>query len=222
MKRFEIQAVVLFGEVGADGVFPGLHRDAQRFAQDAEQGDVDRFGLQLAGDLGQRIGRNQHAAGFERITVDFDLIGRDHQQAIGLAVRDHRAIDPRAEAHVAGHRTAALAHAVDLTFLDVQPGAKSRIGEDVRSLDDALTAEAGDDDIDDLICHCVLHGYSLVQALAQAVLTCRAARSYWRIFGAARMHGRRATITAIWPLSSASRIVCSSASSLASGSMVTT
>ena len=78
MKRFQIQAVMFFGEVGADGVFPGLYRNIQRFAQHAEQSHVNRLGLQLAGDLGQRIGRNQYTAFFERITIDFNLIGRDY------------------------------------------------------------------------------------------------------------------------------------------------
>ena len=47
---------------------------------------------------------------------------------------------------------------------------KRRIGEDVRGFDDALTAEAGDDDIDNLCAHFIFP-YSAVQALAHTVLT---------------------------------------------------
>ena len=76
----------------------------------------------------------------------------------------------RAKAHVTGDRTAALAHAVDFTLFHIQPGAKRCIGENVRGLDDALTAEAGDDDIDNLCAHFIFP-YSAVQALAHTVLT---------------------------------------------------
>ena len=55
----------------------------------------------------------------------------------------------RAEAHVAGHRAAALAHAVQLGLLDVVAGAEGGVGEDVGGLDDALAAEPGEDDVGD-------------------------------------------------------------------------
>ena len=75
-----------------------------------------------------------------------------------------------AEAYVAGDRTATLTHAVNFTLFDIQPSTKRRIGEDVRGFDDALTAEAGDDDIDNL-CAQFIFPYSAVSALVLTVLT---------------------------------------------------
>ena len=56
---------------------------------------------------------------------------------IGLSTRG-------AEAHVAGDRAAALAHAVDLALLHVQPAREGGVGQDVGGLEHALAAEAGD------------------------------------------------------------------------------
>ena len=83
-------------------------------------------------------------------TVDLDLVGRQHDQEIGLAGRDHGAEDLRAEAHVAGDRAAALAHAVDLGLLHVEAGAEGGVGQDVGGLEHALPAQAGDDDVGDV------------------------------------------------------------------------
>jgi hypothetical protein len=49
-------------------------------------------------------------------------------------------------------RSAALAHAVKLALLHVAPGAERRVGENVRRRNDALSAEAGDDDVGDFGC----------------------------------------------------------------------
>ena len=52
-----------------------------------------------------------------------------------------------AKPHVAGHRPAALAHTFDLAFLDVVTGAQRDVSQDVGAFEDALAADAGDDDV---------------------------------------------------------------------------
>ena len=79
-------------------------------------------------------------------------LGRlQHQQEIRFAGRHHRAEDVVAEPHVAGHRAAALAHAFDLALLHVVAGAQRDIGQDVGAFEDALAAEARDDDVGDFV-----------------------------------------------------------------------
>ena len=63
-----------------------------------------------------------------------DLIGRDDHQKIRLALRHHGAEDALAEAHVAGDRSAALAHPVHFALLHVQAGGEGDIGHDVGGL----------------------------------------------------------------------------------------
>src|SRR5207302_1713051 len=49
-------------------------------------------------------------------------------------------------AHVAGHRSAALAHAMHLRLLHVEPRAESRLRHNVRRLEHALPTQARDHD----------------------------------------------------------------------------
>lgn len=117
-------------------------------AEGAQEGNVDRLSIR------QRVGidrtrHEEHALLAEQSTVDIDLVVGEHQKEVGFAWRDHGAKNLRAEANVAGNRSAALAHAVYLGFLDVQSGKKCGIGKDVRCLDHALATEAGDDDVRD-------------------------------------------------------------------------
>ena len=58
--------------------------------------------------------------------VHFDLVGRDDDEKIRFAFRDHGAEDALAEAHVARNRAAALAHAVKLALLHVDAGRRRR------------------------------------------------------------------------------------------------
>ena len=50
------------------------------------------------------------------------------------------AVDVAAEAHIGADGAAALTHAVDFGFFDIEAGAKGDIREDVGGLDDALAA----------------------------------------------------------------------------------
>ena len=88
------------------------------------------------------------------------LVFGQHDEEVGLAGRHHGAEHPRAETHVAGDRSAALAHAVDFGLLHVQAGEEGGLGQDIRRLEHALPAQTGDDDIGDVVVHCCFQGDS--------------------------------------------------------------
>ena len=83
------------------------------------------------------------------MAVDLHLVGGEDDEEIRLAARDHRAEDLGPKRTSLRDRAAALAHAVKLALLHVEPGAEGRVGQDVGGLEDALAAEAGDDDVGD-------------------------------------------------------------------------
>ena len=76
-------------------------------------------------------GLDEDAALAQNGCIHRHLVGRRGHQKIGLALRHHGAEDLRAEAHVAGDRAAALAHAVQFAFLHVQAGVEGDVGHDV-------------------------------------------------------------------------------------------
>src|SRR5208283_50935 len=94
-------------------------------------------------------GVDEYAAGGEHGTIDFDLGRVQDDQEIGLAGRDHGAENARAEANVAGDGAAALAHAVNFAFLNIDASEERDSCNDVRRFQHALTAQASCDDVSD-------------------------------------------------------------------------
>ena len=151
-KGLEIVFVQVFAEVAADGLVPEPRLDRQPAAQRAEQGHVDAAatGQPIGGD---QLRRQQGSAGPQHAAVRFHLVFGQHDEEIGLGRSHHGAEDPRAKADVAADRSAPLAHAMDVGLLHVPAGGESGLRENVGSLEHSLTAQSGDDDIDDTLRH---------------------------------------------------------------------
>ena len=124
------------------------HRQVR--AQRAEQGHVQRL---LIWQLIRRdgIGRDEDAARTKHMPMRLHLGRLQHQQEIRFAAGHHRAEDLLAEPHVAGYRAAPLAHPFDLALLHLVVRAQCDIGQDVGAFEDALAAEAGNDDVGDFV-----------------------------------------------------------------------
>ena len=85
--------------------------------------------------------------------VDLDLVGRHHDEVVGLAGRDHWAEHFAAKPDIAADRAAALAHAMQLALLHIEPAPKGNVRDNAGRLEHALAAETGDDDVGDAVGH---------------------------------------------------------------------
>jgi hypothetical protein len=64
----------------------------------------------------------------------------EDEKKIGLAQRNHRAVNLCAKAHVAGDGPAALAHSFDGALFDIETAAHGDIGNNIGSGQNALSA----------------------------------------------------------------------------------
>src|ERR1019366_571249 len=78
----------------------------------------------------------------EKVPIHRNLIGRNDDEIVRLAFRNHGTVHVFTEAHVAGNRSAALAHAVYFALLHIQSGGKGDVGKNVGRLQHALSSQA--------------------------------------------------------------------------------
>jgi hypothetical protein len=136
-------------DFGRDRVRVDAHKAV---AEEAREGRVGilRRGLEARGD-GDRhevaaVDERAPGGAHERERADgLDFVERDED--VGLAVGDDGREDAVAEAHLARHRAAALAHAVDFALLHIEPGFRGRAGENVGREQDALPADSDEGDV---------------------------------------------------------------------------
>ena len=196
-KACSLTRVEALRQRGPDRLQPGRRSGRSRWrAERAQQRHVQAAACWAARPRARGRARSARRPSRSSGRVAVDLDGRQHHQEVGLAGRDHRARAPASP-----KRTSVLTEPPRWlmpwisAFFTSRPARKRRVGEDVGGLDDALPAQAGE--------HHVHHPSAITPPRtaqagprrAAAAARSAVAFSQRRMSAAARMQGRRATMT---------------------------